>query len=344
MLSGLTAAGFTADSIEALFDGAVHGPAVLSDAERSALRAAPAGPPAWLLQSMARAYGESAEAELAAMTGRAPLDLRANALKATVGSALAALIEDGIVAEALPGPSGALRVVAGQAGVDASRAHRDGLVEIQDAGSQTVAALIEAAPGMTVLDLCTGAGGKALAAAGQMRNVGRIVAADIASVRLKRLPPRAARAGATIITPILLPPDWLDGPPPFAERFDRVVLDAPCSGSGTWRRNPETRARLTQEAVADLAALQMRLLDASAALVAPGGRLIFVTCSMLAEEGEDHIAPFLARHPGFRLHGTVHRLGPASTDTDGFFAAVLQRDTDQGSGEVRVESGSGGSC
>jgi 16S rRNA (cytosine967-C5)-methyltransferase len=321
ILAGLRAQGIDP---EPLFTGARHAPAPLTPEERAALGLPETGLPDWLLASLRRAYGARAEAELAALTQRAPVDLRVNTLKATRATALEKLAEDGIAAEPLDHPATALRILAGSVDIDSSAAHALGYVEVQDAGSQTVAALADARPGMAVLDLCAGAGGKALALAAAMTNTGRLLACDTAAVRLKRLVPRAARAGATIIETRQLAEDWLDQPNPFAETFDRVVIDAPCSGSGTWRRNPETRARLTPAGLAHLTALQARLLDAAAPLVKTGGRLVYITCSVLPEEDEDQATAFLARSPGFTAPPAT-RLSPASTATDGFFCAVFER-------------------
>mgnify|MGYP000845512948 CR=1 FL=1 len=325
VLAGLAGQGLPPAGIEALFSGARHAPAPLSEPERAALGEAAPALPDWLAASLARAWGDDAGAELAALLARAPMDLRVNTLKATRETALEKLAEDGIAAEPLDRPPTALRVLAGGVDVESSAAHALGLVEVQDAGSQIVADLVDARPGSSVLDLCAGAGGKTLALAATMHNAGRLLACDTGPVRLKRLAPRAARAGATIVETRLLPEDWLDGPAPFAETFDRVLVDAPCTGSGTWRRNPETRLRLTPEGLARLTALQARLLDAAADLVKPGGRLVYVTCSVLCEENEDQAASFLARHPAFARAAPDTRLSPRATGTDGFFCAVFAR-------------------
>lgn len=325
MLAGLAGQGLPPDEIAALFSGGRHAPAPLDDAERAALTEAPPALPDWLAAALARAWGENAGAELAALLSRAPMDLRVNTLKATRETALEKLAEDGIAAEPLDRPQTALRVLAGGVDVESSAAHALGLVEVQDAGSQIVAGLADARPGSSVLDLCAGAGGKTLALAAAMRNSGRLLACDTGPVRLKRLAPRAARAGATIVETRLLPEDWLDGPAPFAETFDRVLVDAPCTGSGTWRRNPETRLRLTPEGLARLTALQARLLDAAARHVKQGGRLVYVTCSVLPQENEDQAEAFLARHPAFSRAAPDTRLSPRATGTDGFFCAVFAR-------------------
>lgn len=322
VIAGL-AATHPPEAVAALFTGERHAPAPLDAEERAALSLA-AVPPDWLAAAFARAWGPDADAELAALQGRASLDLRVNTLKATRAEAIERLAEDGIIAEPLDLIGTALRVVAGGVDVEGGAAHALGLVEVQDAGSQCAAAALQAWPGDTVLDLCCGAGGKTLALAAAMENEGRILAADTAAIRLKRLPGRAVRAGASIVETRLLAEDWLDRPAPFAETFDRILIDAPCSGSGTWRRNPETRARLTEQGLAHLNALQARLLAAAAPLLKPGGRLVYVTCSVLPQENEDIAAAFAAAHPGFAPE-LASRLSPRSTGTDGFFIAPFSR-------------------
>ncbi len=323
VLSGLA---LTHDSqeIATLFSGARHAPPPLTPDERAAIGLAAVADPAWLAASLQRAWGDDAPAERAALQGRAPLDLRVNTLKATRDQALEKLSEDGVIAEPLELTGTALRVLAGGVDVDNSEAFRLGFVEVQDAGSQIAAAALQVHPGESVLDLCAGAGGKTLALAAAMENAGRLLACDTGAVRLKRIAGRAARAGATLIETRLLADDWLDRPAPFGETFDAVLVDAPCSGSGTWRRNPETRARLTEQGLAHLNALQTRLLAAAAPLVRPGGRLVYVTCSVLPQEDEDIVAAFLAAHPAFAA-GPARRLSPHSTGTDGFFIAPFTR-------------------
>jgi 16S rRNA (cytosine967-C5)-methyltransferase len=326
VIAGL-AATHNAEALDALFTGARHAPPPLTEAERTGLGLPADTLPAWLAASLGRAWGDAVPAELAALQGRAPLDLRVNTLKASPESALEKLSEDGIIAEPLPLIATALRVLAGSVDVESSEAHRLGLVEVQDAGSQLAAAALDAQPGETVLDLCAGAGGKTLALAAAMENTGRILACDTGPVRLKRIAGRAQRAGVTMIETRALAADWLAQPSPFSETFDRVLIDAPCSGSGTWRRNPETRARLTMDAIATLTALQVHLLAAAAPLVKPGGRLTYVTCSVLPDEDEDVIAAFLSAHSNFTLAGPARRLSPHTTATDGFFIASFARAT-----------------
>jgi 16S rRNA (cytosine967-C5)-methyltransferase len=198
--------------------------------------------------------------------------------------------------------------------------YESGAFEIQDAAAQIAAALAEARPGMRVLDLAAGAGGKSLALAASMQNRGEIIACDVRPGPLAELERRAARAGVSIIRTHLLgepPSDTEIGGP-----FDLVFLDAPCSGSGTWRRQPEAKWRLTAARLAELTALQDRLLDQAARLTGSGdGRLIYATCSILPCENEDRAAQFVAKYPRFRGLPPDFKASPVSTGTDGFYAA-----------------------
>lgn len=298
--------------LAAAFDGSPHAPAPIAAGEPVAM----AGPaPRWLAELLA-ASGLDAE-EQAALAGRAPLDVRVNRL--VVGE-----LPEGAAVTGLPD---ALRLAPG------TDVERYDAIEVQDAGSQWVTLAAAAAPGMTVVDLCAGAGGKTLALAAAMANQGRILACDIDRARLTRLPPRAERAGVTIAETRLLDP--------ARERelladvaADLVLIDAPCSGTGTWRRNPEARWRLTPARLERFAATQRHLLDLATALVRPGGAIAYVTCSLLDAEGADQIAAFLSRHPDWRpetpeiaagrRRGDGIRLTPASDATDGFFVARLR--------------------
>ena len=264
--------------------------------------------PAWLWPMLA---GHGA-ANLAALNARAPLDLRVNSLKASRGEVIARLAAEGIEAHETPLAATGLRLAAG-ALVSASQSWRDGLVEVQDEGSQLAVARLDVRPGMTVLDYCAGAGGKSLALAAAMDNRGRIFAHDAAARRLARLAPRLARAGADIVQTGLP-----EGP------VDLVLVDAPCSGSGTWRRNPNAAWRLTPARLAELGRLQAAVLDAAAEFVRPGGRLAYVTCSLLASENDDQVEGFLARHNDFRRR-SAELLTPWRHGVDGFFIALLDR-------------------
>ena len=215
-----------------------------------------------------------------------------------------------------------------------------GEVEIQDEGSQLVAALVEARPGDRVVDFCAGAGGKTLALATQMENRGHVIACDVSAGRLKRAVQRFRRAGLHNIETRLLTSETDQWVKRHKGGFDRVLVDAPCSGTGTWRRNPDARWRATEPGLSKLLAQQAAILASAARLVKPGGRLVYATCSMLPVENEVQIAAFLAAHPAFRVvplrdtalpripsaHPDYLSLTPARHGTDGFFAAVMRRE------------------
>ena len=300
-------------ALAALFDGSTHGPAPIEAGEP---RAGATEVPSWLDDRLGG---------LGLLT-RAPLDLRINRLKtgpiAIEGARPTPYAPDGLrLPDAIP--------------IEHLPEYEAGLVEVQDEGSQLVTQACGAAPGMTVVDLCAGAGGKTLGLAAAMANAGRIVACDADRQRLSRLMPRAGRAGVAIVETRLL-----DGGreslalEDLAGGADLVVVDAPCSGTGTWRRNPEARWRLTPERLARVAALQARLLDVAAGLVKPGGILVHIVCSLLDEEGAGQAEAFLARHPDWQSdpvalpagspRGPGLRLTPADDGTDGFFVARLK--------------------
>jgi 16S rRNA (cytosine967-C5)-methyltransferase len=311
--------------LAALFDGSGYGPAFISPGEPVAQGGVA---PAWLEQKLAESdiHGSAAKALL----DRAPLDLRVNSLKAEAAS-LALPVEG----ESLTVP-GALRLPSGTQ-VEDWQAYRDGQVEVQDAGSQVACMAVGAKPGELVIDMCAGAGGKTLALAAAMANQGVLIAADSDRRRLGQLAPRAERAGARIADTVLLNPgEELAALSAWAGKADAVLIDAPCSGTGTWRRNPEGRWRLTARELEKLTALQQRLMQIGAALVKPGGRLVYVTCSLLDEEGAGQVEAFLATHPHFDAQPLDHlplgtargrgiRLQPDRDGTDGFFIASLSR-------------------
>ena len=306
-----------------LFDGSPHAPAPITPDEPVAEGGIA---PAWLVARLA-ASGIDGEAA-AAMLGRAPLDIRVNALRSTRDAIALPLAGDPLIA-----PHG-LRFPAGTP-VEQWDAFKEGLIEVQDAGSQLACVAVAAQPGETIIDLCAGAGGKTLALAAAMGvsggNQGRLIAADTDRNRLARLAPRAARAGALVEVLLLDGGREAEALAEYAGVADAVLIDAPCSGTGTWRRGPEARWRLSEPVLGRLTALQSRLLDLAAALVKPGGRLVYVTCSLLDAEGADQFAAFLARHPGWRAdvpalgagerRGAGLRLTPHADDTDGFFIA-----------------------
>lgn len=308
-------------ALAASFDGSPRCPAAIDRDEPVAQRGAA---PAWIARRLTGSGLDMVEQD--ALIARASLDVRLNQL---MPEAQAALDETGMTAEPIAGLPHARRLSPGSA-VDALA----GLVEIQDAGSQIVTLAARAEPGQRIVDLCAGAGGKTLALAATMANDGHILACDTDRGRLSRLPPRAARAGVTIAETRLLDPGAeLAALEDMAARAGTVLIDAPCSGTGTWRRNPEARWRLTPDRLTRLAATQARLLDLGASLVRPGGALVFIVCSLLDEEGADQVAAFQTRHPGWtpeplslpagRPRGPGLRLTPAQDATDGFFVARL---------------------
>jgi 16S rRNA (cytosine967-C5)-methyltransferase len=270
--------------------------------------------PEFLEDELTRAFGTRLLAEMAAFQDRAPVDLRVNILKARRDDVLSQLRADGFDAAPLANAPEGIRCPAG-VNLTAHALYESGAFEIQDLAAQLASRLAGAKPGMRVLDLAAGAGGKSLALAAAMQNQGEIVACDVRGAALAELERRAARAGVTIIGSHLL------GPPPEGP-FDLVFLDAPCSGSGTWRRQPEAKWRLTPGRLAELMALQNRLLDQAADL---SPRILYATCSLLPCENEDRIAAFLDRHPDFRHLPNDFKASPASTGSDGFYAATLVR-------------------
>jgi 16S rRNA (cytosine967-C5)-methyltransferase len=312
--------------MRAWFDGSPYGPSPIDPNEPVA---APGLVPAWLDAAL-RASGLDQD-EQAALLERAPLDVRVNTLRA----------EPAVVAAGVPGSVPLPHLPAGlrlpsDTPLDNLSDYREGKFEVQDAGSQLVTLAAGAQRGMHVIDLCAGGGGKTLALAAAMQNHGSILACDVDRPRLSRLMPRAERAGVVIAETRLLDPgreaallaDQVG-------RADLVLVDAPCSGTGTWRRNPEARWRLTPERLARVQAIQSALLDLAATLVRPGGALVHVVCSVLDTEGTDQVGSFLVRHPEWRsepvaigagtARGQGRRLTPLSDSTDGFFVAKMTR-------------------
>lgn len=303
-----------------LFDGGPHAPAPIAPSEP----VAPAGiAPAWLEAALTESG--TAPAEQAALVDRAPLDLRVNPARASVAQLRAALPE----AAPIAGLPQALRLPHGTP-VDQLDLYRAGGFEVQDAGSQLASRALPL-DGQPVIDLCAGAGGKTLALAAE--GAGPILACDVDRARLSRLAPRAERAGVAVETRLLDPGREAAALADWAGRAD-LVIDAPCSGSGTWRRNPEARWRLTPARLARLVATQAQLLALAPALVRPGGALLYITCSLLDAEGPAQIARFLSAWPDWRAeplalplgrpHGPGWRLSPARDSTDGFFVARLR--------------------
>ena len=267
--------------------------------------------------------------EWPALLERAPLDLRANLAKAARGELL------GQFADAAPTPLSPWGIrLPVDSRIDDHPAFKSGLIEVQDEGSQLIALACDPDDRERIVDLCAGAGGKSLALAAVAPNA-RILATDSNRSRLLKLIPRAEKAEARIEARLINPPNEIEELEAWRGTTDLVLVDAPCSGSGTWRRNPEGRWRLTSERLARLVALQQRLLDIGAELVRPGGRLVYAVCSLLSREGAGQIDRFLQRHsswiseetaiPGGRSDGKGRLLTPGHDRTDGFFVARLRR-------------------
>jgi 16S rRNA (cytosine967-C5)-methyltransferase len=317
MLGALRAAGADPDAV---FTGAGHAPPELTEAER-VVPAPPGDPlvrldcPDWLAPALRDTLGEGFEPVMGLMRHRAPVFLRVNTARATLDAAAARLAEEGIATAPHALSPTALEVTDNARRVKGSAAFREGLVELQDAASQAVVdALLPLPPGARVLDYCSGGGGKALALAAAGAAV---FAHDADARRMADLPERARRAGAAVT--VLEP-----GGAGRAGPFDLVLVDAPCSGSGAWRRQPEAKWRLDAERLAALVGTQAAILDAAAGLVRPGGRLAHVTCSLLDAENRGQVAAFLARRPGWRV-AAERRLSPLEGG-DGFYIAILKDD------------------
>ncbi len=297
--------------------------------------------PVWLGPHLEAALGHDMAREAEALLQPASLDMRVNALKSDREKARAALARDEIDAARTKYSPLGLRVFE-RIPLSTLAIFKTGGIEVQDEGSQLASLLVDARPGMRVVDFCAGAGGKTLALAASMSNRGHLVACDVSAVRLERATQRLRRAGASIVQrqPLSGQRDrWVKR---HARGFERVLIDAPCTGTGTWRRNPDAKWRLRPEDLTELTVLQADILDSASRLAKPGGRLIYVTCSLLREEDEAQIENFLATHPDFSLlpigeawreaiggecptRAPMLRLTPARHGTDGFFVAVMAR-------------------
>ena len=296
----------------ALFGAAGHAPPALVHGEPAASSGLA---PAWLQQMLAERFGPDADRQLAALLGRAPLDVRVNAMRASRDAVLADHPDWQLLAATTHG----VRLPSGT-NVEALPEYQAGQIEVQDAGSQLAAAALAVRPGETVVDLCAGAGGKTLALAADMRGEGRLIACDTDRARLSQLPPRAARAGAAVETRLLNPGAEAGALADLMGSCDAVLIDAPCSGSGTWRRNPESRWRLTRERLVRLAATQAMLIELATLLLRPGGRIVYIVCSLLPAEGDAQ----LAATPGLAAWQS-RVLTPADDGCDGFFIAQSSR-------------------
>ena len=297
--------------------------------------------PDWLWQRLLQQHGDEEALRIAqGLLNAAPLDLRVNLARTDRAAARERLAQDGLEAADTPHAPSGLRL-AGKPAINRHPLFVAGLVEVQDEGSQLLAWLLAPRRGEMVADYCAGAGGKTLAAAMLMRGTGRVYAMDISAKRLAALAPRAARAGITNVHTVVLGDDGARARR-LAGRLDRVLVDAPCSGFGTLRRNPDLKWRHGPQAVAELAAKQRAILAAAARLVKPGGRLVYATCSILQDENDAVVADFLCQHAEFRPiscaevlaaqrialdTGERLRLMPHVHGTDGFFAAVFAKNS-----------------
>ena len=306
--------------LDALFDGAGHAPAPLNDAERAQSGDATPLPdpvahdmPDWLWPLWCDSLGDDASAAALAQQARAPVFLRINRRRGDSRTVIAALADDDVTAVPHPTVPGCLEVTGNARRIGQSRAYTDGLVELQDASSQLAIQAVPVESGARVLDYCAGGGGKALGFADQ--HDAAVFAHDIAPERMRDLPARAARAGVTITQ---LRTDALARQAPF----DVVFCDAPCSGSGTWRRTPDAKWRLAADDLDRLCATQAEVIRAAAPLVAPGGVLAYATCSVLRSENDGIVDDFLVANPGWRRDRT-ERLYPGAAG-DGFFLSVLR--------------------
>ena len=334
--------GFSGRSLkEALDPGEQKLVARLKATDPSAFPAATrADLPDWLWEELAAEQGENEASRIAqGLLHAAPLDLRVNLARIARDAALEKLAADGIAGTPTPFSPAGIRL-SGKPQINRHALFAQGLIEVQDEGSQLLAYLLAPRRGEMVADFCAGAGGKTLALAMLMRGKGRVYAMDVSAKRLAALAPRAARAGVSNVHPIVLSGEGDVRAKRLAGKIDRVLVDAPCSGFGTLRRNPDLKWRHAPEAIAELADEQQRILAAAARLVKPGGRLVYATCSVLRAENEEVAARFAAAHPDFApLHcggllaaqriplqsGPQLRLWPHVHATDGFFAAAFTR-------------------
>ncbi|MCG2582754.1 RsmB/NOP family class I SAM-dependent RNA methyltransferase [Massilia sp. TS11] len=296
--------------------------------------------PEWLYNKLVAQYGEAEALTLAeALNQPAPLDLRVNALKTTREAVIAELATAPILAEPTPFAPLGLRLRKKPA-LQNLPLFKSGAIEVQDEGSQLLAQIVGAKRGEMVVDFCAGAGGKTLALGATMRNTGRLYAFDVSEKRLAKLKPRLARSGLSNVHPVLIAHEKDAKIKRLAGKIDRVLVDAPCSGLGTLRRNPDVKWRQQAETIAEMQQKQGAILEGAARLLKPGGRLVYATCSLLNEENDAVVEQFLAAHSDYSLvpmtdvlaeqkialdTGPYLKLLPHRHQTDGFFAAVLER-------------------
>lgn len=296
--------------------------------------------PEWLYDRLVARHGEAETLALAAsLNAPAPLDLRVNILKTSREDAIAALAAAPIVGEPTPFSPWGIRL-ARKPALQNLPLFKDGSIEVQDEGSQVLSLAVGAKRGEMVVDFCAGAGGKTLALGAAMRNTGRLYAFDVSEKRMAKMKPRVARSGLSNVHPVQIAHENDAKVKRLAGKIDRVLIDAPCSGLGTLRRNPDVKWRQTEAGIREMNALQSAILVGAARLVKTGGRLVYATCSILEEENEEIVQGFLAAHPEFILvpmkdvlaenkipleMGDYLKMLPHVHHTDGFFAAVLQR-------------------
>jgi 16S rRNA (cytosine967-C5)-methyltransferase len=296
--------------------------------------------PKWLFDKFVAQYGQDETLALAhALNQPAPLDLRVNSIKNTREEVMARLLEAPVAAEPTPYAPLGLRVLKKPA-LQNLPVFKDGGIEVQDEGSQILAQIVGAKRGEMVVDFCAGAGGKTLALGALMRNTGRLYAFDVSEKRLAKLKPRMARSGLSNVHPVQIAHERDAKVKRLAGKIDRVLVDAPCSGMGTLRRNPDVKWRQKEDAIQEMQEKQIGILDGAARLLKGGGRLVYATCSLLAEENQRVAENFLATHPEFDLvpmstvlaeqkipleMGDYLVLLPHIHQTDGFFAAVFER-------------------
>ena len=296
--------------------------------------------PKWLFDKLQAQYGEEETILLAdALNAAAPLDLRVNSLKSTREDVMAALAEAPIASTPTPYAPLGLRVLR-KPSLQNMPLFQSGAIEVQDEGSQVLSQIVGAKRGEMVVDFCAGAGGKTLALGALMRNTGRLYAFDVSEKRLAKLKPRLARSGLSNVHPVQIAHEKDAKIKRLAGKIDRVLVDAPCSGLGTLRRNPDVKWRQQPQSIVELQAKQAAILDGAARLVKGGGRLVYATCSFLNEENDQIAEQFLAAHPEFFLlpmkqvlaeqkidldMGDYLKMLPHKHQTDGFFAAVFER-------------------
>jgi 16S rRNA (cytosine967-C5)-methyltransferase len=335
-------------AVEALHGQDKYAPAPLTPTEKAMLGAAlqrglsdPAMPPhirtntpEWLHAKITEAYEDTAPALLDALMEEAPIDIRVNTLKAAPKQLTHALKKEGIHhANPMTYAPNGLRLKKREA-LFALQSFRDGWFEVQDEGSQLVAAFVDAQPKQRIIDFCAGAGGKTLAIAAHMNNTGRILAFDVHSNRLEEAAKRFRRAGVHNAETKLITSETDGSIKRHKRSADWVLVDAPCTGTGTWRRSPDLKWRTTEADLAELVALQRRILASAARLVKEGGTLVYATCSLLPEENSEQIAWFLSENPDFNPSpaslaslpaAASFQLTPSTHGTDGFFVARMQR-------------------